>query len=125
MVKTWYFPSGGHGFAAVRVLPTQALQTHHVFPGIEASQSARIPSPLVEPPVLVLWLNKVADSFCGELPQNPHADFSRQALPCTGLCPRLRLAFLATMRPALDPVQPPGPSSQAYLYLHSLEALEG
>jgi hypothetical protein len=34
----------------------------------------------------------------------------------------LRLVFLATMRPALDPVRPPGPSSRAYLSLHSSEA---
>jgi hypothetical protein len=27
----------------------------------------------------------------------------REPLPCTGSCPRLRLAFLATMRPVLDP----------------------
>jgi hypothetical protein len=35
---------------------------------------------------------------------------------------RLRLAFLATMRPALDPVRPPGPWSRAYLSLYSSEA---
>jgi hypothetical protein len=37
---------------------------------------------------------------------------------------RLRLAFLATMRPALDLVWPLGPSSRAYLSLHSLEATQ-
>jgi hypothetical protein len=40
-------------------------------------------------------------------------------------CTRLRLAFLATMRPTLDPVRPPGPSSRAYLSLHSSEAPQG
>jgi hypothetical protein len=29
------------------------------------------------------------------------------------------------MRPALDPIRPPGPSSQAYLSLHSSEATQG
>jgi hypothetical protein len=37
---------------------------------------------------------------------------------------RLRLAFLATMRPALDLVRPPGPSSRAYLSLHTSEATQ-
>jgi hypothetical protein len=41
--------------------------------------------------------------FYGEPPQTPRADSGREPLPCTGSCPRLRLAFLATMRPALDP----------------------
>jgi hypothetical protein len=36
----------------------------------------------------------------------------------------LRLAFLATMRPALDLVRPLGPSSRAYLSLHSSEATQ-
>jgi hypothetical protein len=38
---------------------------------------------------------------------------------------RLRLAFLATMRPALDLVRPPGPSSRAYSSLQSSEAPQG
>jgi hypothetical protein len=41
--------------------------------------------------------------FYGEPPQTPRADSGREPLPCTGSCPRLRLSFLATMRPALDP----------------------
>jgi hypothetical protein len=72
--------------------------------GIEASRRARILSLLAEPQVLVLWLNQVTRRFCGEPQQTPRADSSREPLPCTGSCPRLRLAFLATMRPTLDPV---------------------
>jgi hypothetical protein len=69
----------------------------------EASRRARIPSPPAVPPILVLWLNKVTRRFYGEPSQTPRADSGREQLPYTGSCPRLRLAFLATMRPALDP----------------------
>jgi hypothetical protein len=69
----------------------------------EASRHARIPSPPAEPPVLILRLNQVTGLFCGEPPQTPLADFGCELPPCIGSCPRLRLAFLATMRPALDP----------------------
>jgi hypothetical protein len=75
----------------------------HVFAGIEASRRARIPSPPVEPAVLVLCLNQVTRRFCGEPPQTSCADFGCEPLPCTGSCLRLRLAFLATMRLAPDP----------------------
>jgi hypothetical protein len=37
-------------------------------------------------------------------------------------CSNLHLAFLATMRPALGPVRPPGLLNQAYLSLHSSDA---
>jgi hypothetical protein len=70
---------------------------------LEASRRARIPSPPAEPPVLVLWLNQITQRFCGEPPQTPRADSICEPLPCTVSCPRLRLAFLATMWPALDP----------------------
>jgi hypothetical protein len=69
----------------------------------EASRRARIPSPPAEPPVLVSWLNQVTRRFCGEPLPTPCADSSREPLPCTGSNRRLRLSFLATMRPALDP----------------------
>jgi hypothetical protein len=52
---------------------------------------------------LVLWLNQVTRRFSGEPPQTPRADFGREPLPCTGFDQRLRLAFLATMRPVVDP----------------------
>jgi hypothetical protein len=95
--------SHGHTVAADRVLPTQALRSRHASAGIEASRCARIQSPPAEPPVLVLWLNQVTRRFSGEPPQTPRADSGREPLPCTGSGRRLRLAFLATMRPALDP----------------------
>jgi hypothetical protein len=69
----------------------------------EASRRAKIQSPPVEPPVLVLLQNQETRRFCGEPPQTPHVDSGREPLPCTGSCPGLRLAFLATMRPALNP----------------------
>jgi hypothetical protein len=78
---------------------------------IEASQRALIPSLPVDPPILVLWLNKVTEWFCGEPPQTLRVDSGREPLPSTGSSRRLRLAFLAIMRPALDPVQSLGPSS--------------
>jgi hypothetical protein len=93
-----------HAFAAVRVLPTQGLQSRHVSAGIEASRRARILSPPTEPPVLVLWLNQVTRRFCGEPQQTPRLDSGHEPLPCTGSSRRLRLAFLAMMWPALDPV---------------------
>jgi hypothetical protein len=77
-------------------IPTRVLS-------FEASRRARIPSPLVEPPVWVLWLNQVTKRFCGQLPQTTSADSDHEPLPYTASDRRLRLAFLATMRPALDP----------------------
>jgi hypothetical protein len=94
-----------------------------VSAGIKASQRARIPSSPAEPPVLVLWLNHVTLWFSGEPPQTPRADSGHEPLPCTGSGRRLHLAFIATMRPA--PRWPPGPSSHAYLSLHSSKASQG
>jgi hypothetical protein len=113
-LKLSYNPSGAnrscstplhrtHTVAADRVLPTQVLLSRHASAGIEASRRARIPSPPAEPPVLVLWLNQVTQRSSGELPQTPRADSGREPLPYTSSGRRLRLAFLATMRPALDP----------------------
>jgi hypothetical protein len=82
----------------------QALRSRYVSAGIKASRHAQIPSPSAERPVLVLWLNQVTRRFCGEPPQTPRADSGPEPVPCTGSCPRLRLAFLATMRPAHDPL---------------------
>jgi hypothetical protein len=77
-------------------IPTRVLR-------FEASRRAQIPSPPAEPSVLVLWLNRVTRWFCGELSQTPRPDSGRELLPCTGSDRRLHLAFLATMRLALDP----------------------
>jgi hypothetical protein len=79
------------------VIPTRVLR-------FEASRCARIPSPPVEPPVLVLCLNQVTRQLFGELPQTLRADSGREPLPCTGLCLQLDLAFLATMRSHLTPL---------------------
>jgi hypothetical protein len=95
--------SHGHAVAVDRVLLTQALRSCHVSASIEASRHARIPSLSTESLVLVLWLNQVTRRFSGEPPQTPRADSGCEPLPCTGSGRRLRLAFLATMRPALDP----------------------
>jgi hypothetical protein len=80
-----------------------ALRSRHASAGIEASRRTRIPSPPAKPLVLVLWLNQVTQRFSGEPPQTPRADSGREPLPCTVSSRRLRLAFLATMRPAHDP----------------------
>jgi hypothetical protein len=69
----------------------------------EASRRAQIPSPPIEPLVLVLWLNQVTRRFCGEPSQTPRADSGHEPLPCTSSCARLRITFLATTRPTLDP----------------------
>jgi hypothetical protein len=69
----------------------------------EASRRAQISSPPVKHPVLVLWLNQVTRQFYGELSQTPRAESGREPLPYTSSGPRLRLAFIATMRPTLDP----------------------
>jgi hypothetical protein len=76
--------SHGHAVAADLVLPTQALRSSHASTGIEASRRARIPSPPVEPPVLVLWLNQVTRRFSGEPPQTPCVNSGREPLPYTG-----------------------------------------
>jgi hypothetical protein len=53
---------------------------------------------------LVLWLNQVTRRFSGQPSQTPRADSGCEPLPCTGSDRRLRLAFLATMRTAVDPL---------------------
>jgi hypothetical protein len=94
--------SHDHAVAADRVLATQVLRSHHASAGIEASQRAPIPTPPAEPPVLVLWLNQVTRRLSGEPLQTPRANSGCEPLPCTGSDRRFRLAFLATMWPALD-----------------------
>jgi hypothetical protein len=100
----WHSSSShGHAVAADHILLTQALRSRHASAGIEASLRAWLPSLAVEPSVLVLWLNQVTRRFSGEPPQTPHADFGHEPLPYNGSDRRLCLAFLATMRPALNP----------------------
>jgi hypothetical protein len=85
-----------HSLDASLAIPTRVLH-------FEASRRARIPSSPAEPPVLVLCLNQVTRRFYGEPLQTPHVDYGREPLPCTSSCPKFCFAFLATMRPALDP----------------------
>jgi hypothetical protein len=80
----------------ILAIPTRVLL-------FEASRRAQIPFLPAEPPVLVLWLNQVTWPFCGEPLRTPRADFGCEPLPCTGSDRWLRLAFLVTMRLALDP----------------------
>jgi hypothetical protein len=74
--------------------------------------------------VLVLWSKptkpRVQTSVVSRYPHRLHLGFEAKPRNRT----RLRLAFLATMRPALDPVRPPGPSRRAYLSPHSSEATQ-
>jgi hypothetical protein len=53
LVKTWIFPSGGHAFAAVRVLPTQTTQSRCVSP---ASKLLGAPGSHLRPLILRSWL---------------------------------------------------------------------
>jgi hypothetical protein len=80
------FSSHDHAIATVHVLPMQALRSRHVSADIKASRRARISSPPVEPPVLVLWLNQVNRWVCGD-----HVD-----VPIIQLVPKiLHLQYLA------------------------------
>jgi hypothetical protein len=110
--------SHGHAVAADRVLPMQALRSRHASASIEASRRARIRSPPAEPRVLVLWLNQVTSWFCGEPPQTPVQTPVVSRYPASAPIDDFVLLFL-------PPCWPPGPSSQAYLSLHSSEAPQG
>jgi hypothetical protein len=101
MVKSWYFSSGSHTFATIRILPTQASRSCCVSPNIEASWRARIPFLPAKPPVLVLWLNQVIQRFYGELPQTPCADSGFEPLPCTTQVHDFILLFLPPCGPHL------------------------
>jgi hypothetical protein len=134
-------PSDGCSATATRLASTQALRSRCVS---SASKSLDALGSRLRLPSLGSWLcgsTKQPRRFCGELPQTPQIRCSLHAYPTHDLAAtssrldlgfeaqprnrtRLRLAFLATMRPALDLVWPPGPSSRAYLFLHSSEATQ-
>jgi hypothetical protein len=123
-------PSDGCPATATRLALTQALRSRHVS---FASKSLDAPRSHLCPPSLRSWLcgsTKQPRRFCGEPPQTPRTRCSLHTNPSHDLAAtlsrldlgfeaqprnrtRLRLAFLATMRPALDLVCPPGPSSRA------------
>jgi hypothetical protein len=109
-------PATAHRLASTRVLH------------FEVSRCAQIPSQSAESSVLTLWLNQGTQRFCGEPPQIPWTGCSLHVNPTHDLaatssrldlgfeaqprnCTQLRLGFLATMRPVLDPVRTLGPSS--------------
>jgi hypothetical protein len=125
----------------LRVLPTQAPRSCHVSPTTKLLDA---PGSRLLPPSLGSWFcgsTKEPRHFCGEPPQTPRTQCSLHANPTHDLAAtsswldlgfeaqprnhtRLHLAFLATMRPALNLVWPPGPSTRAYLSLHSSEATQ-
>jgi hypothetical protein len=102
-LKLRYNPTGEIGHVALLFIarPRRRCRPRPPDASPAIPPRVRIPSPLTEPPVLVLWLNH--QQFSGEPPQTPRVDSGCEPLPCTGSDRRLRLAFLATMRPALDP----------------------
>jgi hypothetical protein len=93
-------PSDGCPVTVRRLASTQALQSRHVS---SASKLLGAPGSHLRPPSLRYWFCGSTRRFFGEPPQTPRADSDREPLPCTGSCPQLHLAFLATMRPALYP----------------------
>jgi hypothetical protein len=123
------------------LIVAQALQSRRVF---SASKSLDARRSRLRPPSLQFWLcgsTKEPGRFCGEPPQTPRTRCSLHANPTHDLaatssrldlgfeaqprnCSQLRLAFLATMRPVLDLVRPPGPSSRDYMSLHPSEATQ-
>jgi hypothetical protein len=121
-------PSDGCPATAPRFTSTQVLRSQHVS---SSSKSLSAPGSCLRPPSLRSWLcgsTKEHRRFCGEPLQTSRTQCSLHANPTHDLAAtssrldlgfeaqrrnrtRLRLAFLATMQPALDPVRPPGPSS--------------
>jgi hypothetical protein len=95
--------SGSRVFVAVRVLPTQALQSRRVSPSIDDSRRARITSPPTEPPVLILWLNQETREFCGEPLQTPRANFGVIRYPALAPVDNFVLLFLPPCNPHLIP----------------------
>jgi hypothetical protein len=95
-------PSNGCLETAPRLDSTQASQSRHMS---SASKLLGAPGSRNLLPSLRSWFcgSTKYRRFCSEPPQTPRADSGRERLPYTGSCPQLRLAFLATMRPALDP----------------------
>jgi hypothetical protein len=135
--RTTAHPSGLH------VLPTQAPRSCRMSP---ASKLLGAPESRLRPlslrywfcgsiprmtwlprrpdSVLVLWSKptkpRVQTPVVRRYPQRLHLGFEAEPRNCTWL----HLAFLATMRPALDPVRPLGPSSWSYSSFHSSEATQ-
>jgi hypothetical protein len=99
------------------------IPTHVVH--LEASWHARIPSTPAEPPVLVLWLNQVNRSVLWWTAANPACRLRLWATTLHRLRSTTSSCFSCQHGDRTWPHWPPGPSSQAYLSLHSSEAPQG
>jgi hypothetical protein len=91
----------------------------------EASRHAWIPSLPAEPPVLVLWLNQVSWPVLWWTAANPASRLRLWAATLHRLRSMTSSCFSCHHVTRTWPRWPPGPSSQAYLSLHSLEAPQG
>jgi hypothetical protein len=90
-----------------------------------ASQRARILSPPAEPPVLVLWLNQVTRLVFWWTAANPVCRLRLWAATLHWIWSTTSPCFSCHHAARTWPRWPPGPSSQAYLSLHSSEAPQG
>jgi hypothetical protein len=91
----------------------------------EASRRARILSPPAEPLVLVLWLNQVTWPVLWWTTTNPACKLQLWATTLYRLRSMTSSCFSCHHAARTWPRWPPGPSSQAYLSLHSLDAPQG
>jgi hypothetical protein len=91
----------------------------------EASRCAWIPSPPAKPPVLVLWLNQVTRPVLWWTTANPACRLRLWAATLHRLRSTTSSCFSCHHAARTWPRWPPGPSSQAYLSLHFLEAPRG
>jgi hypothetical protein len=109
--------------------PSRSLDASLAIPTrvlcFEASRRARIPSPPAEPPVLVLWLNQVTWPVLWWTATNPACRLQLWAATLHRLRSTTSFCFSCHHAACTWPRWPPGPSSQAYLSLHSSEAPQG
>jgi hypothetical protein len=103
----------------------QALRSRHMPAGIEASRRAQIPSPPAEPPVFVLWFNQVTRPVLWWTAANPACRLRLWSATLHRLLSTTSSCFACHHAACTWPRWPPGPSSWAYLSLHSSEAPQG
>jgi hypothetical protein len=99
-------------------IPTRVLR-------FETSRRARIPSPPAEPSVLVLRLNQVTRPVLWWTAANPACRLRLWAATLHRLRSTTSSCFSCHHAARTWPCWPPGPSSQAYLSLHSSGPLQG
>jgi hypothetical protein len=99
-------------------IPTRVLRC-------EASRRARILSPPAEPMVLVLWFNRVTRPVLWWTAANPACRLRSWAATLHRLRSMTLSCFSCHHAARTWPRWPPGPSTQAYLSLHSSEAPQG